>query len=64
MIDNKIYGKHPNGENLIKYFSNKNLLIRKVGTNEIYSEAIDLESKGYVYEETDKAIPPMEELDV
>lgn len=66
MIDTKIFGKHPNGENLIKTFSNKNLFIRKVSTNEIFEVAIDLESKVKTgdYEETDKEIPPMEELDI
>lgn len=32
-------------------------LIRKVGTDEIYSEACDLPEKDYVYEETDELIP-------
>ena len=32
-------------------------LIRKVGTDEIYSEAYDLLEKDYEYEETDKLLP-------
>lgn len=50
MIVTESYGK------LIRTFSDNNLYIRKVGTQEIYIEAIDLESKGYIYEETDKKI--------
>lgn len=32
------------------------LKIRKVGTDEIYDEAIDVEGSGYTYTETDKPI--------
>ena len=32
-------------------------LIRKVGTDEIYSEAYDLPEKDYEYEETDELLP-------
>jgi hypothetical protein len=31
-------------------------MIRKVGTDEEYSEAIDIDGAGYEYEETDKEI--------
>ena len=32
-------------------------LIRKVGTDEVYSEAYDLPEKDYKYEETDELLP-------
>ena len=32
-------------------------LIRKIGTDEIYSEAYDLLEKDYEYEETDELLP-------
>ena len=32
-------------------------LIRKIGTDEIYSEAYDLPEKDYKYEETDELLP-------
>ena len=32
-------------------------LIRKVGTDEVYSEAYDLPEKDYDYEETDELLP-------
>lgn len=35
-------------------------LIRKVGTDEIYSEAYDLSEKDYTYEETDELLPKEE----
>lgn len=42
-------------------------LIRKVGTDEVYSEAYDLPEKDYEYEETDELLPKdetFEEIDV
>lgn len=35
-------------------------LIRKVGTDEVYSEAYDLTEKDYEYEETDELLPKEE----
>lgn len=32
-------------------------LIRKIGTDEVYSEAYDLPEKDYEYEETDELLP-------
>lgn len=49
-----------NNKNFIKHYSNENKLIRKVGTDEEYGEAIDLDYLNYQYEETDK---PIEETD-
>lgn len=45
-----------NGKPFIKHYSDENLYIRKVGTTEEYTEAIDLPTSGYEYEETDKPI--------
>lgn len=56
MIIKKFYGVHPNGENLIKTYSDQNLYIKKVGTNQIYSEAIDVESNDCDYSETEEPI--------
>lgn len=36
---------------LVRSYSDLGYKIRKVGTNEIYDEAIDLEDAGYEYEE-------------
>lgn len=35
-------------------------LIRKIGTDEVYSEAYDLSEKDYEYEETDELLPKEE----
>jgi hypothetical protein len=43
-------------KDFIKTYSDERFYIRKVGTDEEYSEAIDLPSMGYTYEETDKPI--------
>ena len=40
-------------ERLKKTYSDNNKVIRKIGTDEHYTEAIDLISKDYEYEETD-----------
>ena len=44
---------------LTKTYSNDNKYIRKVGTDEVYSEAIDV--KEYEYEETDIEIEQLNE---
>lgn len=45
-----------NGKSFKRFISSNNKIIRKIGTNEEYSEAIDLAEKDYEYEETDKEI--------
>ena len=56
MVISEYYSTRADGARLIRTFSDQNKYIQKVGTNEVYSEAIDLESKGYKYIETDKEI--------
>ncbi len=56
MIIKELYRTREDGVNLYKTFSDSNLLIQKVDTNEIYSEAIDVEDSGYEYVETDVVI--------
>lgn len=56
MIIKEYHSTRSDGARLIRTYSDKNLYIQKVGTTEVYSEAIDLESKGYEYVETDKPI--------
>lgn len=46
---------------LVKTYSDKGVMIRKIGTDEIYSEAIDPKKFNREYEETD--IPIDEEID-
>lgn len=45
-----------NGKEFKKTYSDENKYIQKIGTQEIYSEAIDLLSSNFEYVETDKEI--------
>ena len=54
MLVKEFYRKREDGKDLYKTYSDENFMIRKVGTDELYEVAIDVES--YVYEETDKKI--------
>ena len=49
------------GNDLVKTYSDKRVIIRKKGTDEIYSEAIDPQKFNREYEETDIKIG--EEID-
>lgn len=48
------------GRDFIRHYSDADQMIRKDGTDELYSEAIDLPDRGYTYSETDI---PIEEAD-
>ena len=61
MIVTEYYNTRKDGVRLFKTYSDINHYIRKVGTEEVYSEAIDVENAPYTYEETD--IPIEEEKD-
>ena len=50
------------GVNLFRTYSDENKYIKKVGTDEEYSEAIDIEGAPYTYIETDKEIEQYEEI--
>ena len=56
MIIREYYTTRKDGINLFKTYSDNKVMIRKVGTDEIYDEAIDVEGAPYVYEETDQPI--------
>lgn len=60
MIIKEFYATRKDGVNLYKTSSDSGVYIRKVGTNEEYTEAIDVENAPYSYEETEKQI---EEVD-
>lgn len=53
MIQTKFYTKRKDGVNLFRIYSDRNMMIQKDGTEEIYSEAIDVENSGFTYTETD-----------
>jgi hypothetical protein len=56
MIIKEYLRTREDGVILNRTYSDANLYIRKKGTDEVYSEAIDVESAPYEYEETDKLI--------
>lgn len=56
MIVKEFYTTRKDGVNLYRTYSDADLKIRKVGTDEIYDEAIDIEGAPYSYEETDMPI--------
>lgn len=62
MIVKEFYKQREDGVNLFRTYSSQNFMIRKVGTEEIYSEAIDVEDANFTYEETDQLIEVEEDL--
>ena len=62
MIKTKFYRIREDGVRLYRSYSDKWVYIHKIGTNEVYSEAIDVEGAPYKYEDTDISLP-IEELD-
>lgn len=56
MVVKEFYSTRADGVNLVRTYSDKGMQIRKVGTDEIYDEAIDIENAPYTYEETDMPI--------
>lgn len=53
MIVKEFYKIRKDGVILYRTFSNADLKIRKVGTDEVYDEAIDVDGAPFTYEETD-----------
>lgn len=60
-IVKEFYRTRKDGINLYKIYSNVNLYIHKIGTEEIYTEVIDIENAPYEYEETEEEIKKEEE---
>lgn len=52
MIVREFHSTRSDGIYLFRTYSDRGVQIRKVGTDEIYDEAIDVESAPYTYEET------------
>ena len=63
MIVKEFYKQREDGVKLFRTYSSQNFMIKKVGTEEIYSEAIDIENAPYTYEETNELIPIEEEIE-
>lgn len=60
-IVKKFLETRDDGINLYITYSDENKFIRKIGTNEFYTEAIDVEGTPYEYTETNEVIVSMEE---
>jgi hypothetical protein len=61
MVVKEFFRTREDSVNLYRNYSDINVKIKKVGTDEIYDEAIDVEDAPYVYEETDIPIEIIEE---
>lgn len=57
MVIREFYLTREDGINLYRIYSDKGFEIKKVGTNEVYSESIDVEDAGFEYVETNRKIP-------
>ena len=53
MVRTDFYTERKDGVKLYRTYSDNNLIIKKDGTNELYSEAIDIRNIGFTYTETD-----------
>ena len=60
MIVKEYYGIRKDKVKLYKTYSDNNKIIHKIGTDEEYNIAIDVENASFEYEETDKDIPKLE----
>lgn len=52
MIVKHFYETRDDGVRLFRTYSDRDVKIKKVGTEEIYGEAIDVETQLFYYEET------------
>ena len=64
MIQREFYTQRKDGVNLYRTYSDSNLMIRQVETGDVYTEAIDVESAAYTYEETGMPIDADELTDM
>lgn len=55
-IIREFYKTRNDGVNLYKTYSDEDYMIHKIGTEETYSEAIDVENAPFEYEETEEKI--------
>ena len=56
MLTREYYKTRTDGVHLFKTFSTNGMKIRKIGSDEVYDEAIDVASATHFYEETDEKI--------
>lgn len=63
MIKREFYKTRKDGVNLYRTYSDEQFKIRKIGTDEIYDEAIDVENAPFEYEETTEKIEVEEQTE-
>ena len=62
-IVKEFYKTRNDGVNLYRTYSDKGYMIKKVGTDEVYEEAIDVEDATFEYEETTEPIEELSEVE-
>lgn len=55
-IKKEFYKTRSDGVNLYRTYSSEHLRIKKIGTEEVYDEAVDVEGAPYIYIETEEHI--------
>ena len=60
MVVKEFYRTRGDGVNLYRTYSTEGFQVRKVGTDEVYDEAIDVEETQFEYVETNELIELME----
>ena len=63
-IVKEFYKTREDGVNLYRTYSDEGYVIKKIGTDEEYDEAIDVENASYEYEETDIIVEGLSEIDL
>lgn len=62
-IIKEFYRTREDGVKLNRTYSDKGYMIKKVGTEEIYEEAIDVENAPYEYKETSESVDILSEIE-
>lgn len=62
-IVKELYKTKKDGVKLYRTYSDEGFTIKKVGTEEIYEEAIDVENAPYEYEETTEPVETLNEIE-
>lgn len=61
MIKKELFKIRNDGVNLYRTYSDENYRILQVETNQVFDEAIDVETASFTYEETNEKIEEVEE---
>lgn len=63
-IIKELYKTREDDVKLYRTYSDKGYMIKKVGTDEVYEEAIDVENASYEYEETTELVEVTSETEL